>query len=153
MNIFKILTNTLDFRHYVLPNIIPSFLKNELLLWRLFGLVIVYVNILFVISNELKFSEPIYDVLILYNFWAYGLASIWLLTWIFGYTPISMIFNLFYSIFTVLIVLTKMYFIDSWNALAQTSFSFYNLWILVSIILSVLIYNLMSPYWRRYYGD
>lgn len=153
MEIIKIIANTLDFKHYTLPNIIPSKLKDDLLLWRLFGLAIIYVNILFVISNEIKFAEPLYDVLILYNFWAYGLASIWLFTWIFGYTPLSMIFNLFYSIFSILIVLTKIYFIDSWNALAQTSFSFYNLWIIVSIILGILIYKLMSPHWRQYYKD
>ncbi len=153
MNILKLLINTLDFRHYTFSNILPDFFNNEALIWRLLGLSIVYANIIYVIGNEIKFLEPVYDVLLLYNFWAYGLASIWLFTWVFGYTALSMTFNLFYSIFSILIVLTKIYFIDSWNALAQTSFSFYNLWLVVSIILAIIIYNIMSPYWRRYYGD
>ncbi len=136
---FNVLERLTNFKVYNLDGVLPDYLRGSNTI-KFFALVLVYSLCFYTINMELRFLEPNVDVKLLYNFWGFCLASIWLSSFVIGYTPLTMTFNVFYSLFSVLIVGSKLFFIGSWEALAQSSVSAYFVFMYFSLAVAPAIY-------------
>lgn len=147
----KLLISTLDFKHYTFPNLIPNVFKNELLLWRLFGLAITYCGIFYSFYMEIQFFNNLHSDKILDLYSKVFLAMFLPLFWIIGYTPFSMWYGLGYTFSTLLIILFSI-ITASYHLIIGVNFIYvYFSSIIFGFLLAYIIYNIMSPHWRKYY--
>lgn len=130
--------------YLIRPSISLNFglIKNELMLWKIFGISLVYVNIIFMYYNEFLFLEPIFDVKLIYNYTILFICQSAILSWMIGYTPLSICLTLSYFFFNLIIVYTKIVFNLGWDALAQTGISAYWFYFVIAHIFGTIVYKL-----------
>lgn len=116
-------------------------IKSELVLWKIFGILLVYANIIFMYYNEFLFLEPSFDVKLIYNYTILFICQSAILSLMVGYTPLSMCLVLSYFFFNLIIVYTKIIFNLGWDALAQTGISAYWVYFIIAHICGVIVYK------------
>lgn len=140
-----------DFKHYSLGKLLPNNLKNDLILWRLLGLSIIYCGILFSVYMEIQFFLGLHSDKILDMYSKIFLGMFLPLFWIVGYTPFSMWYGLGYTLSTLLLILFSI-LTTSYNLVLGVNFrQAYFSCILLGFYSGYFIYRIISPRWIKHY--